>query len=382
MQQRTVCYFGTWRAGYARNQILIAGLRRAGWRVLECHRTLWLSNEERVQAAAGGWRRPSLWWRAVCVYARLLWQYRGVGPYEVMVVGYPGVIDVFFARLLTWLAGKPLVWDVLLSVYGVARERGFHQRSPWSVRLLNVIERLACRLPDLLVLDTPQHVAWFRGTYGLPAERFRLVPLGADDRLFRPLDPADGAPADADHEFLVLYYGSFIPNHGVQNIVEAARLLASERSIRFELVGQGPDRAAAEGLARQHNLGNLAFVDWLEQDELARRMARADVCLGAFGTSWLSKITIHNKVFEALAMAKPVITVDSPATRAVFAHGTHVYLCPGADPAALATAILTLRARPELRRRLAEEGFRLFRERFTVDHTGRCFAAHLQEVAR
>ena len=37
-----VCYFGTYRANYSRNQILIAGLRAQGVTVFETHATLWL----------------------------------------------------------------------------------------------------------------------------------------------------------------------------------------------------------------------------------------------------------------------------------------------------------------------------------------------------
>ena len=35
-----VCYFGTYRAAYSRNKIMIEGLRRNGVEVLECHETL------------------------------------------------------------------------------------------------------------------------------------------------------------------------------------------------------------------------------------------------------------------------------------------------------------------------------------------------------
>ncbi|MCB0186669.1 MAG: glycosyltransferase, partial [Caldilineaceae bacterium] len=56
---------------------------------------------------------------------------------------------------------------------------------------------------------------------------------------------------------LVIYYGTFIPNHGVLTIVEAARYLASEPTIQLVLIGQGPDRAAAEALAQRYNLPNI-----------------------------------------------------------------------------------------------------------------------------
>ena len=44
----TVCYFGTYRQHYSRNQIIMAGLEAAGVRVHQCHATLWHGVEDRV----------------------------------------------------------------------------------------------------------------------------------------------------------------------------------------------------------------------------------------------------------------------------------------------------------------------------------------------
>jgi hypothetical protein len=41
----------------------------------------------------------------------------------------------------------------------------------------------------------------------------------------------------------------------------------------------------AVALARQYNLTNVTFEDWMDQEVLVRRAANADVILGAFGTT-------------------------------------------------------------------------------------------------
>jgi glycosyltransferase involved in cell wall biosynthesis len=370
-----VCYFGTYRAAYARNRIMIEGLRRAGVAVIECHEPLWRGTEDRVQAASGGWLRPRFWWRLLHAYGRLLQRYARCGAHDILVVGYPGLLDVFVAFVVSRLRRKPLVWDIFMSVYLIALERGLDRRSGLSIGLLRNLERLACRLPDRLILDTEAYVAWFQTTHGVAAQRFRLVPTGADDRIFRPVcsDSADGL-------FRVIYYGSFIPNHGVEHIVEAARLLADDPTIRFELIGDGPDRARTQAMAQRYALSNVVFIDWLEPSALVARVARADVCLGAFGTTPQSLMTVHNKIYEGLAMAKPVITGDSPAVRQALEHGEHVFLCKRADAQSLADAVRVLRASPDLRARLAQRGHRLFCEQFDLQHNGQRFASHLREL--
>jgi glycosyltransferase involved in cell wall biosynthesis len=307
----------------------------------------------------------------------LLKRYRRVAEYDVMVLGYPGQLDAYLARILTWLRRKPLVLDVFMSLYLIALERGLADRHPVTAGLVRLIERVACLLPDLLILDTAEYVAWFEATYGISPERFRLVPTGADDRLFGPA--GDGLTKDG--LLRVVYYGTFIPNHGTAYVIEAARELEDDTAIHFELIGQGPDRQRAMALAKRYGLTSVQFVDWLDKDELLERVARADICLGAFGTTPQSQMTVQNKIYEGLAMAKPVITGDSPTIRRIMEHGKHVYLCARADPHSLAKAIRSLGRSGELRERLATSGHQLYVEQFDLEHNGRLFASHLREVS-
>jgi glycosyltransferase involved in cell wall biosynthesis len=356
---------------------MIEGLRRNGVEVIECHEPLWLGIEDRVQAATGGWIRPSFWLRVIRVYSRLLRKHRNVGDYDVMVLGYPGQLDVPLARMLTWLRGKPLVLDVLMSIYLIALERGLTVISPLTGWLIHKLEKMACLLPDLLILDTEDYVTWFQENYGIDSSRFRLIPLGADDKVFQPMDGQKG-----DGLFRVLYYGSFIPNHGVLCIIEAARILLDESDIHFEFIGEGPEKSRAVALARQYNLPNVTFEEWMTQERLVHRLANANVILGTFGTTPQSLITVQNKIYEGLAMGKPVITGDSPAVRRALVHGEHIYLCERDNPVSLAEAIRALKQNPILRCSIAEKGHELYLERFTPCALGVQFKHYLEDLLK
>ena len=371
-----VCYFGTYRVRYSRNQIMIEGLRRNGVDVIECHEELWRGIEDRVEVASGGWMRPRFWLRLTRTYLRLIWRYRKTSDHDILMVGYPGQFDVFLARVLSWMSGTPLVWDIFMSIYLIALERGVDRRNPMTVRLIRCAEKIASQLPELLILDTDQYVSWFASVHGVSADKFRVVPTGADDRIFFPT----WIHQDAIRDFRVIYYGTFIRNHGVKYIIEAARTLAGERSIQFELIGRGPDRNMAQVLAAQYRLSSVAFTDWLEKPELVSRVARADVCLGSFGTTLQSLMTVQNKIYEGMAMAKAVITGDSPAIRLVLQDGEHIYLCERANPQALAEAITSLRDNPALLIHLGRNGHHVFEQEFNLAHNGKRLVAHLQEA--
>jgi len=339
---------------------MIEGLRRNGVEVIECHEPLWLGTEDRVQAASGGWVHPSFWLRIIKAYSRLLRKYRSVGDYDVMVLGYPGQLDVPLARVLTWLECKPLVLDMPASLYLMTQERRLLKPGSFTGFLIYCLDKMACLLPNLLIVETEEYIVWFQKTFKINKSKFCVVPLGADDKIFKPV-----AATRSDGPFLAVYYGSFLPNHGVEYIVEAARLLRNEPNIHFELIGNGPGKAAAMALARQYNLTNITFEDWMDQEALVERVARADVILGAFGATPQSMLTVQNKIYEGLAMEKPVITGDGPSVRKLLIHGEHVYLCEQANPQSLAEAIKVLSRDPELRKSIARKGYQLYCKEFT-----------------
>ena len=371
-----VCYFGIYRSQYSRNQIMIEGLRRNGVAVIECHEPLWHDIDDRVQVASGGWFSIGFLLRLCRVLFRLLRAYLRIGSYDVMVLGYPGQLDVCLARLLTWIHRKPLVLDVFMSLYLIASERNIVDKSPISGYLLYKIERLAYRLPDLLIQDTSEYMNWFKKTFDISPQRFRLVPTGADDRVFYPRSKT----SENEKNFLVIYHGTFIPNHGVEYIVEAANLLRNESGIHFELIGEGPSRKQAEQLVEAYGLQNVSLVGWVEKEELPRRLSQADLCLGVFGSTPQSLMTVQNKIYEALAMAKPLVTGDSPTVRSQLIQGQDLYLVPREDGAALAEAIRKLRSSPALCRHLSESGHQTFKQRYTPRKLGEAYQRWLSEL--
>jgi glycosyltransferase involved in cell wall biosynthesis len=278
------------------------------------------------------------------------------------------------AWLVAKLERKPLVWDVFMSTWLIARERGLESRSSLSVSALYAVEWLALRLPNLLIQDTKQYVDWFSANFGVPRRRFALVPTGADSDLFSPFPSGEDRDGVA---FTALYYGSYIPNHDAPTIVRAAALLKDRRDVRFVMIGDGPQRAECLAEAQRLALPNIRFVDWLSQEALKREIAAADLCLGAFGNTPQSRMTVQNKIYECLAMGKPVLTGASDAVADAVVVGEEIAVCARRDPQALANAIVALHNDSDLRQRLAANGAARFQRDYTIDALGEGFRDRL-----
>ena len=372
-----VCYFGTYRAGYTRNQIILKGLQaQPDVAVHVCHVSLWQGIEDRVQQASGGWRNPRFWGRVAGAYRRLIRAHAAAPDYDVMLIGYPGQFDAYLGRRLAHGHGKPVALDILMSLHLVAEERGLVAAHPATGALLFRLERGGLRRPDLLIAENAEYGGYIADKYDLPRERFRYVPHGADESVFhpRPLRPPD------DH-FRVTYHGGYLPSHGMDAILGAAALLRERPDVCFHFYGSGPEKERIVRQAVELALPNVTFHGFVSQDELLDGLATAHVCLGVFGTTRQANFTVQNKVWEGLAMGRPVISSNSPTIRAALADRREIYLIERNSPAALAAGLSELQANPALREAIAAAGHARYRAEHTVAALGRQMAMALRSVA-
>ena len=138
--------------------------------------------------------------------------------------------------------------------------------------------------------------------------------------------------------------------------------------IEFEIIGSGQLSEDIKDLAKRLQIRNTAFIEWVEYDTLPLHIQDADICLGIFGDTPKAQRGIPIKVYEEMAMKKPVITGDTPAARDVFSHGEHVLLSPMADAKRLSEMILQLKNDGKLREKIAQEGYELYHRIFSEKH--------------
>lgn len=365
----TVCYWGTYDRDYPRNRILMAGLRANGAEVRELHFALWRSPADKVRRAGSSWIRPALLARWAWGYAVLTVRFFRSPRPDFLFVGYSGHFDVFPAWCLSRIRGVPLVFDAFLSLYdSLALDRGTVARDGWRARFLAAVDGAACRLADRVLLDTRSHVTFFCENFRLPRQKFWALPIGADDGVFRPGPEV----ARNGHPYTVLHFGRYIPLHGLETVVRAARQLEDGGlPVRFLLVGDGAERRGIEDLARSLGTTSIEFADTRTPEDLAESIRQADLCLGIFGVTDKAARVVPNKVYEALASGKPVVTGDSPAAREFLTDEMDCLLCERGNPAALADAIRRLQGDPELARRLGDNGRRWFEAKASPAVIGR-----------
>ncbi len=331
---------------YVRNEVILRALRKR-YQVTEI-----------TDRGAG-----SLIARNLRLLPRLLSAVRR-NDYDLIFVGFYGYLLVPWLRRLT---KRPLVFDAFVSNFDtLCFDRKKFSPDSLMGKLAFQLDRLTCRSADLVLLDTAAQQRYFADTFDLPLSQLNHLYVSCNEAMFYPRPQEK-----SDDQFTVLSYSSYLPLHGIEDIVKAARILTGHPDIRFRLIGRGQTYPAVHQLAEQLQANNIDFAPSVAYYQLPLEIAQADVCLaGPFGTTGKAGRVIPGKLFQFLAMARPAIAGDAPANRELLTNRRDALLVPPGQPEALAGAILAIKQDDRLRETLATQGYRRYQTQASEEIVG------------
>jgi glycosyltransferase involved in cell wall biosynthesis len=367
-----IAYLGTYDPGYPRNRVLIDGLRAAGAEVLEYAAPLDSTLTAAQMTTAGG--AAKLAGELARAHLSLLARHRRGVSFDVVVVGYPGHLLVPFAWAVARYRRAVLVFDPLVSLFDTfAGDRELLAGDSPAGHLADLADRVAFALPDVVLADTQAHADYYAAALNVPPAKLAVVPVGA-----LPLPGATGAAREpgAGAPLRVVQYGRWSPLHGLAAVLQAADELRDE-PFRFELIGDGQLAPWLTAEVRRLALDTVDLSAALPVWRLRSRIVGSDICLGVFGTSGKAARVVPNKVYDALAAGRPLVTADSPAARELLKDGRDALLVPAGDGPALAAALRRLRDYDE-RARLGAAALELYRRRCTPEAVAATLLAALE----
>jgi glycosyltransferase involved in cell wall biosynthesis len=288
---------------------------------------------------------------------------------DIIFVGFFGQFLVPIVRLFT---KKKIVFDTFLSAYQtLAFDRKVISPNGIAAAIIKFVEKLSCQIADVCLLDTEEHIGYFVKEYHLDRSKFHRSFLGAES------PEALTAWAQRTNEPIVHFHGEFQALHGVKFIIEAAKRLPE---IKFRMIGSGRELEACIAYCKTLKAENVEFIPMVPFETVKSYIKEATICLGIFGETEKAQLVIPIKVYEALAMGKPVITSNTPAMRELLTHREDVFLCNPADSDDLARAIGTLLTDMDLRNKIATNGHRTFSERCSPKIIGQNIANLCEEI--
>jgi glycosyltransferase involved in cell wall biosynthesis len=211
----------------------------------------------------------------------------------------------------------------------------------WADRIVTPLHTtVPPEIPRAKIVELPwgANVDRFAPSMGLEARDLRLEAALSDQAssLKPPASPT------------VVFLGSFRAWHGVLDFVRAAALLLAEgHDARFLLIGDGPERPAAERLAAAWP-GRFTFTGAVPYDDVPQLLAGASVGVAPFNTAPHAALRAAGffwsplKVYEYMAAGLPVVTADIAPLNQIVRDVQEGALFREGDIAGMAAAIARL----------------------------------------
>jgi glycosyltransferase involved in cell wall biosynthesis len=211
------------------------------------------------------------------------------------------------AWLLSKLKGARMVfnvsdlWPESAEKLGLVTNRIF-------LKAATLLEEFLYRRAALITGQTQGIVQNIAGRF--PHKRVHWLPNGVEPHLFNANDIDKGwrkRMGYSETEFLLLYAGIIGHAQGLEVILKAAKRLDGYPSVRFILLGDGPEKEKLIALKNELALTNVDFLDPVGKPEIPAIVQGIDMAVVPLKKLPLFEGAIPSKIFENLALKKPLL---------------------------------------------------------------------------
>ncbi len=250
---------------------------------------------------------------------RAIWQARKIKQVDVVIATSPQFFCGIAGAVISKIKRKPFILEI----------RDIWPESIISVGLLKnrAIIQILEQMEKWMVLSADLAISVTRGI------QQHLQHLGQKKVLFIPngvLTSNFSVSADAEKKvgIVIAYSGTIGLAHNVENLVLAARYFADNTGIKFMIIGDGSEREKIEKLCQGMN--NLKLYPLLPRADLFVLLETIDIGIVSLINQRLFEGALPSKMFEYLAMGKPVILSlpEGEATQLVRDHDCGLTVLP------------------------------------------------------
>jgi glycosyltransferase involved in cell wall biosynthesis len=291
-----------------------------------------------------------------------------LGKFDYILCESPPLFLGKTAYALKKLKGAKLLFNVS-DLWPESAERLGLVTNSFFLKSATKLEEFLYRQSDLISGQTQGIVKNISSRF--PDKKVYWLPNGVDLNYYK----ADAIQSNwreqhqfSEHDFILLYAGIIGHAQGLEVIIHAAAQVKEFQNIKFVLIGSGPEKERLQELKKEMHICNVFFFDAVGKKEMPAIIAASTVSVVPLKRLDLFKGAIPSKIFENLAMKKPILLGVEGEAKDLFitAGNTGLAFIPE-DPEDLANKTLQLYNNRELLLQLGENGYRYVQENFTRD---------------
>ena len=196
-----------------------------------------------------------------------------------------------------------------------------------GVKLLKLVERWSLGLADA-VITVNRACAKLFASRSCPSQKITVVMNSPDEEIFRPSPPSAAIPSNVSKPFVLMYHGSLLERNGLDLAVEAfAKVKSSIPSAELRIYGSRNsflDRVM-ETVRSLDLQGSVLYLGPKPLEQIVEAIKACDVGIIPNQRSIFTELNTPTRIFEYLALGKPVIAPSAPGITDYFDEQSLVF---------------------------------------------------------
>jgi len=181
--------------------------------------------------------------------------------------------------------------------------------------------------------------------------------------------------------FVASYVGTHGMAHHLETMLEAAEILMDRKDIIFLMAGHGAEKDKLVKLKESKKLSNVIMLDQQAKEKMPLLWALSDVSLVLLRKSDLFKTVIPSKIFESMAMKKPIVLGVEGEVKAMIEEGRSGIVIEPESAQGLAAAVVELADNKKKYTEYAENGYQYVAEYYDRKVLAKRFEDILQRLS-
>ncbi len=314
------------------------------------------------------------------MFSSVIQSYKKVGKQDVIIASSPPYTVGISGMVLGKLKKIPFVFEVR-DLWPESIIQLGQVKNKILINILEYIELMMYRNASLIVGISDPFVD-FISVKGIEKEKIKIIKNGVNLDLFQPKEVNTKLKNSLglESKFVISYFGTFGLAQGLESIIRTADILKNNSEIHFLLIGDGADRDKLLALKNEFEISNVTILKPIPKAELVDYYSISDVMLVPLRNLSLFNSALPSKMFEIMAMGKPIIhTVDGEARKLLEREGAGKFV-EAENFKKLASEIILIKNNSEWLFSASKSARKLVEEKFNRNNLAREYLNILKEV--
>lgn len=267
---------------------------------------------------------------------------------------------------------KKIIVDFYISIYDTLIDaRRISSEKSFSAKLHLNKDRFLLKLADKIIFLNKSESIYYQNRikYELNGNKIFIIPLVIDYKkeIFSKLTNTN---TSTNSEFNICWWGTYIPLHGLENIIESFAFLTN-KEIKLYIFGNSDEKSKPYlNLINKLGLENNIIINneySFANGKLAPFLIeKCDLALGNFGQSEKAKTVLVNKLVDSLALGLPCLTIATKATEELLKEGDGI-IYSSSTPLEISKKIQELSIKRSYLKTVGKNGFEVYLKKFSPD---------------